>query len=344
MALLQSNDVMKLTFASPECFPVKWDERDDKIAFHQLTQDIFRSTVFLGETDIIMQHPFLGSSSIGDILACGKGPGNQAESKHYIFHLAYCCSTLLARYFEECRSHLVLKEPAVLSNCASKSSGTTYSDDLRLVAISWLLGRVYPEQDIVVIKPNVPVNTIATQVLALDTTASGTFIVHGLEACITSIIKYQWRIDRVRAWNKVVYRRGHGGAPTIKPDFLDGVQTAAYWWIENMLLAMEFERANPTRAIIVRANDIAERPEQVLIRISGLPGMEKIHSRVKEMTSGDVEKHYSKRSNVKYDLSDREAEIGRLLETYANEIKQARDWLATHYGDLVLSADRVGRG
>lgn len=85
------------------------------------------------------------------------------------------------------------------------------------------------------------------------------------------------------------------GEVSHKPDMLTDAQVAGYWWLGNLNLAKRLRKKYSERIIVVQANDIAERAEQVLGRIARLPSMHGVLEEICTMMSGNVGSTYSKR-------------------------------------------------
>src|SRR5690242_9997556 len=94
---------------SPEWFPVSIDPRARRMRFVRMSPETYRASVFL---DARTHH-------LGEIRTAGmdellRGRPRGPSRVHYIFHTAFCCSTLLARHLEALPRVLVLKEPGIL--------------------------------------------------------------------------------------------------------------------------------------------------------------------------------------------------------------------------------------
>jgi hypothetical protein len=255
---------------------------------------------------------------------------------HLIFHPAYCCSTLLARYFEQNQRHIVIKEPAVTTAFSLTVRHFSEKSELKLLTIMRLLSRGFPEQDLAVVKFNVFENIIAKDILRIDPTASATFITHGLDACIASILKAPWRVDKVRRWNNNVYRWAyHHKEDVMKPDSLDDIQSVAFWWRYNIKWMTDARAAYPDGTLVVTADEIAEAPRNVLIQTSNLSGMFRIRERITEMLDSGVSREYSKRDGMSYDKEDRKKDIERSLAKFRSEGIRARRWLDENFGGAI---------
>jgi hypothetical protein len=330
--------------SNPEYFPVTWKEEGSEIIFHYFSAAVLKSEKFLGNPELVKSSQAIANIPLGDILSTRFiGYENHCHT-HFIFHLAYCCSTLLARYFEQSSHHLVMKEPGILASFSLKARGIGEREELKLATLVRLLGRVLPGQDLAIVKLNVFENILADELLRVDSSITATFIVQSLEDCLGSILKLKWRVEKVREWNRNIYRwHYHAKRVVIKPDGLDDVQAVAFWWIMNLKGASELLSAYPSRVLVLTADMIAERPEDVLVKHSNLPGMSQLEDRITEMLSNNVAQKYSKQSNKAYDSQSRKFDLEESLSKFETQALIARQWLEVHFGDVLETADRLAR-
>lgn len=126
-------------------------------------------------------------------------PNKAAELPKYIFHTAFCCSTLLARCLDLKGSSLALKEPQVLMTLANYRR--THHAGLQNPAaarelfklVSWLLFRRFPSDDgqfqEVIIKPTNTVNNIIQPLLEVDLHSRAILLHSDLESFLISLLK-----------------------------------------------------------------------------------------------------------------------------------------------------------
>lgn len=323
-----------------EWFPAKWNERDQEFAFYLISPEMLRSSRFAGDSRFIRTLKPLGFRSMGDLLTTRMSEAKNAVHLHLIFHMAYCCSTLLARYLEQSARHLVFKEPSVTSSFALTVRECSERNELKLLTILCLLNRGFPGQDLAVVKFNVFENILANDMVRIYSSATATYIIHCLDACIASILKFAWRVDKARAWNMNIYRWAyHRSEKLMKPDSLDDVQTVAFWWLINIKLMNELRVAYGSRVSVVTANEIAEDPKGVLIRLSSFSGMERIRDRITEMLESGASKEYSKIDGKGYDLEDRKKDMNQSLLKFKDEGLRARQWLLDNFSDAMMQID-----
>lgn len=125
-------------------------------------------------------------------------PATQSQPR-YIFHTAFCCSTLLARCVDFPSATIALKEPQVLMTLANYkrtrhqrlATAKTADEIYRLV--SWLLFRPITDDSgnplAVVVKPTNTVNNIIAELLSVHPTSRALLLHSDLESFLISLIK-----------------------------------------------------------------------------------------------------------------------------------------------------------
>lgn len=112
---------------------------------------------------------------------------------HWIFHTAFCCSTLMARAMDVPGHSLSLKEPGILmglanANRVAQQQGLSAKDLRQLTdAVFALLARRFSPSEAIIIKPTNPANPVAADALAQGHRAI--FMVSELKDFLISVLK-----------------------------------------------------------------------------------------------------------------------------------------------------------
>ena len=154
----------------------------------------------------------------------------------WIFHIAHCGSTLLARMIDQPQSGLVLREPPPLRQLGVLAAGGNQSDDWtdRLMLAHAMVARRFEPSQPTVVKANVPVNFIIAQILEFDPDAPVILLYLALEPYLLAIL----RNPRRRAWVDRVTRLlepALAAAVGLDPRS-DTVERAAALWLAQMLI------------------------------------------------------------------------------------------------------------
>ncbi|WP_277981739.1 hypothetical protein [Sphingomonas phyllosphaerae] len=108
----------------------------------------------------------------------------------WIFHVAHCGSTLLARALDSMEGGLVLREPQALRQTALAP------DPVRLALVAAMLGRRYRDDAPTLVKANVPVNFLLPALAAAQPDARAILLYLPLRDYALAIL----RSDSHRAW------------------------------------------------------------------------------------------------------------------------------------------------
>ncbi|TZG27889.1 hypothetical protein [Sphingomonas montanisoli] len=222
-------------FASPDHYLFIFD--DDDAVFREMDREAYARSIFLDQR--IEAASARGARvPIVPLLQHNQQRGGDAPEIGWIFHVAYCGSTLLARGIDRTDHSLVLREPAPLHQLAIEAAQTFagepandgWIEGLRLQLA--MLGRRYDADAPVVVKANVPVNFIIPELMALQPDAKGILLHFGLNDYLAAIL----RSDQHRDWIEMMAQEL---APVIAieagpVDGLDTAQKAGALWLAQI--------------------------------------------------------------------------------------------------------------
>jgi hypothetical protein len=140
----------------------------------------------------------------------------------WIFHVAHCGSTLLARALDRIEANLVLREPLALRQLALAP------DRDRLAMTAAMVSKRYEAGLPTIVKANVPVNFLLPDLIALDPDASAIFLHLKLRDYLLAIL----RNDNHRGWmrNVTAQLSAHLGDLSLLAD----AECAAALWLAQM--------------------------------------------------------------------------------------------------------------
>jgi hypothetical protein len=109
--------------------------------------------------------------------------------QRYVFHSAFCCSTLIANAFERPGLAMALKEPVLLNDLSGwRRRGAAMRDvGARLADALTLLGGNVPAGEALVVKPSNVVNAFAPAMMALRPEARALLVYAPLDTFVASI-------------------------------------------------------------------------------------------------------------------------------------------------------------
>ena len=326
--------------ATPDFFPTNLDVKRNVIKFDQMSREAFRESLFLdrqivraGKTTLMAEMPKLSTRPARLPL-------------QFILHVAFCGSTLLARYLETLPHCLVLKEPGVLSQLSLMENRISTADDPR----SWgewfkvtmaLLSRGYPEHHAVVIKAADMCNWMGSLFLDHNEETKIVFLFIPLRMFLLQTLK----VDHRRRWlreHMQVLRRSMARVPFLVEvdvaDLTDGRCAAAMWLTNAYLCRSLLERPNSHHVLVLSGDRLISQPGEGVFAAAdhlGLLPDESSRNAIRELRPLS---HHSKDEQLAYDASTWTAELADVEARHGIEVDAAMSWaVAASSGWLAAS-------
>ena len=233
----------------------------------------------------------------------------------WIFHVAHCGSTLLARALDKPTANLVLREPRALRQLAINPNPQ------RLPLVTAMLSKRYQAELPTVVKANVPVNFLLPQLVEFDPQARAIMLHLGLRDYLLSIL----RDAAHRAWLRRVTSRlaSHLGDLSA---FSDTACAATLWLGQMRTFATAI--ASLPNARTLDAECFYAQPGQCLKLAAAHLGVPMSDVEIGAIVQGPLFATYSKNPQVSFN-NDMRLERRRELErTLGPEIEQAQRWVA----------------
>lgn len=326
--------------SSPELYPINIDTRRHLVSFIPMTLDRYRLSSFLdgGSSGI---SPIVYTFNLDDLLLFGLHAPHCTAAVNYVFHTAYCCSTLLARYLDLIPACFVLKEPSILAQLAmlrpsgnpalNLAQGMATGDEwqsLMNLAIR-LLTRTYAPDHVVVIKVNDLCNSIGHALLKTDRRSQIVFLHVPLRTFILSVLKTQSR----RVWLRTRLRDTRKAAESfprldgIDPASLRDAEGAAYLWLLNSLIYNRLRMGEDSaRVLAFDGEKVAENPKQALAEIASFFRLTLPESTLSQLLVDPSVGRYSKNLSVEYNTESRRHDLERVQARFGKEAENGVDW------------------
>jgi len=242
----------------------------------------------------------------------------------WIFHVAHCGSTLLARAIDHPDRSLVLREPLALRQLGVQRAPTDRGWQSRLRLTTSMLGRRYHPGAPAIVKGNVPVNFIAANILALDPTAPAIFLYFPLRAYLLAIL----RSDDHRRWVANVTTQLQPALAEAAGDVtgLDPVERAAALWLAQMRFYAETIDLFP-QARSLHAEDLFNRPSDVLAAAARHFGVALSDDEIATIVGGPLFATYAKQPGQRFDNQARLAVQADSERRLGPELERARRWV-----------------
>jgi hypothetical protein len=313
------NDISAI-FKSPDYYPMSMDFRREVLRFVRMSPDAYRDSVFLDT-----RTKFLGGIAyeirLDDVLFAERNQRIFPRPIHYILHTTFCCSTLLARYFEALESCFVLKEPLLLTQLAVTPPRSVEPWDEVFDVGMKLLSRGYEPSQITIIKPHEPCNVLAGRLLERDVRSTVTFLIIPLKQFLLAILKSKERRAWIRTRIRSLYPDALPQFAPIAPEQLTDAESAAYLWLVNRFLCEQLRSGEyGSRVLVIDGNMVADAPEAVLSRVSQLCGLNLDDGQL-ELLQRNVKGRYSKDVFRPFDAIARKEELTQLEDRFGSEVE-----------------------
>ena len=248
----------------------------------------------------------------------------------WIFHVAHCGSTLLARGLDDPGASLVLREPLALRQTALAP------DPARLGLVLAMLGKRYRNDAPTLVKANVPVNFILPQVTAADPTALTILLYLPLRDYLTAIL----RSDIHRTWLGNVTRSlaAHLGDLS---GLSDAERGAALWLAQMRLFTRALDAMPNARALDGEA--LFADPLAVLKAAAAHLAIPIAPETIAARVAGPLFSTYSKNPALAFDNAARLARRAEVGRTIAAELDKAEAWVSQQAGSAPPEAALVER-
>ena len=245
----------------------------------------------------------------------------------WIFHVAQCGSTLLARALDLPGRSLVLREPAALRRLGVGAAAGAGSDGaptpalLRLVVA--MLGKRWEPDRPVIVKANVPVNFIAERLLALDPQAPAIVLHFPLANYVAAILRTEGHVR----WTEGVFaelRLAESPFCAAAPPASAAEMAAALWFAQ--MKAFESLLDDYPHVHSLDAGHLFDRPVQSVGAAAQLFGVDLAEGEAEAIARSELFHSYSKNPALDYDPEVRLAREAEAMRRLATEIAQAASW------------------
>ena len=242
----------------------------------------------------------------------------------WIFHVAHCGSTLLARALDALDGALVLREPQALRQLAIDP------DDAGLRLVLGMTTRRYRADAPTLVKANVPVNFLLPRMWPVLGEARAILLYLPLRDYLLAIL----RSDQHRDWLRRVTTQL---APHL--GVLDGrsdAHRAATLWTAQMRAFADAIASRPNDVRSLDAEAFFADPAPVLIAAATHLRLPLDQATIAQIVAGPLFATYSKNPTVAFDNDARLARRAELEHALAAELAEAQDVAEAHGDDAAV--------
>jgi hypothetical protein len=252
----------------------------------------------------------------------------------WIFHVAHCGSTLLARALDRPAGGLVLREPLALRQLGFDAAAGTADWPEKLAIVRALLSRrAQKSASPTIIKANVPANFGPAGAISADPAERAIFLYFPLESYLLAIL----RSPNHRAWVRAITDSlapaivAAIGAPL--PD-ADAQRAAALWLAQMRLFNAALAAAPHSRSLDAEA--LFTAPAPVLAAAATLFGQPIPAAEIDSIVNGPLFATYAKNPAFAFDNAARVARRNEAATALAPELAAARQWVAPRLAENPL--------
>jgi hypothetical protein len=293
--------------------------------------------------------PFLTDEHLGEAeaplvirLADAMADAPPPAPLHFLFHSAYCCSTLLAAALDIPGISMGLKEPVLLNDLIGwRHRGAKGPEVARVLDASLhLLARPFDPSEAVVVKPSNIVNPLIPAIMGLRPDTRALLLHAPLDAYLASIArKGMWGRLWVRDLFQKLLREGMIEPLGIAPaDYLGltDIQVAAVGWLAQQHQFQTLCDRLGERVATLDSETLVARPAESLAALARLFGLGLDDAVVAAIATGPIFARDAK-DGAAFTPGQRAEAAQRGLEVHADEIAKVAHWAG-------VLADNAGIG
>lgn len=331
--------------ADPNWWPHRYDPVKGHVHYIRATRDDHRQAVFL--TDEYLKNAS-SPRAVGLPAAAGAAVGaGEKAPLHFIFHSAYCCSTLLARAFDQPTLSMGLKEPQILNDLSGwRMRGAQPQEVAHVMAgVLAVLSRPFGEGEAVVVKPSNLVNGLAGLMLHVSPSSRAVFLYAPLKDFLGSIArKGIWGRHWVRDLMVKQMREGLINFGLQGEDYLrlTDLQAAAVGWLaQHALFSQLVSKFGAERVRTLNSVELMKAPDVAMRKLLDHYGLAMDDTALRELVNGPVFTKHSKNDEA-FDAEAREAERQAGEALHADEIEKVAIWAKTMAKNANVSFELPG--
>jgi hypothetical protein len=326
---------------TPDLFPGRVNLFDGKAWFVKMSPSTYRASVFLDPARI------KGSCLIETNLdwlheACEY---IHWQPTSFIFHSAFCGSTLMSQVLETVFNCLSLREPELLNSMLiyNRSNAPKEEKSFWFDSLQRLLSRRFVPDQPVVVKANDYANPVMLDLVDWEPEVPILFMYTPLNEFIAGCLK----ADNRREWIKQRYEsvkpflaKVFDLENTLKINESDYGELAAVYWSYNITMFLQVSQ-NPAATIkSLNFNDMLANPKEAVKQCGALFDLKVKKDVDSNAVIGEMLGVYSKNSNIKYSPQQRLEELQKHFAQFSEEQisgeKVARKLLGENYPQIRL--------
>lgn len=317
--------------------PVAFDPRDPR--HYVADYDVANDALLVADVApaLLARAPFLDRRLEIDWDGALRVPASTVDAPDspapaFIFHTAFCCSTLLARALDAPPGVVALKEPLALMSLSAASLDATFARDRlddRLHRTLALLGRPWAGDGRVLIKPTNLVNRLLPRILAVAPGARAVLLYSSLREFLVSCCKKLPQAETRIRWMANHLLPGSSLARTLGVDPahpFNFVEACVLTWYAQMeLFGQALARDGGQRLASLDMDVLLADPPGTVARCARWLALDAALDGLDARVGAEFSRH-AKATDQPFDPAAREEEKRRVLARWGGLIDQAEAW------------------
>jgi len=335
------NDLLERACERPEYYLQKFNFEAGTGVFSRMSRQSFRDSAFLDERlqaagESQFELPLTG------LLGGCQQPGQTGRQPAYLFHTAYCCSTLLSRALDVAGRTLVYREPVALHQLAVMQRRRNEVPDALLQRWDTLLGlairmlsKSWSPAEVPVIKATDSCNNIINRLLGHSPGSAALLLYSQLGDFLVANLKSDGRRQFLRRLlgRSILDAAADPLLREVDARSLDDARAAAFVWMVQMLSYRNALEGQAGRCRALDVSHLLARPERVLPAVADHLGLALTDEEVSAVLQGPVWHTHSKDGSIgEYNAQERARDKTSLSLDLEREIMVATDWVRTFPG------------
>lgn len=329
---------MPAFIADPTNFPLRFDFNQGFVKFIKLSREEIADSAFLdhrapGADVSIAAMPI---KELENRWLEAEGSNNKLARKPvYIFHTAFCSSTLICRCLDAPGKTLTLKEPALLVDISSARRfgapqvKAEFRDILQLGVR--VLSRAFEGESHVIIKPSNGANDLLPDLLNDNPQAKALLLFTDIRTFLISVIK---RGEQGRQFARMLLRHPWGGDARLSG--LTGDEALQLTDLQVAALAWNFQVESFMKALVqfsasrVRALDAESFRHDSVLALSAIDEFFELHlgqSHIKDVIDGPIFKTDSKQRGRAFNPEEHRKMTLSIEDEYGNDLDAVIKWV-----------------
>lgn len=319
-----SKDVARIV-ADPEWLAHRYDEQADAFQYRQVTRARHAEVPFAID-DYLGKEP---NPVVIPRTAAAQQLGQQA-SVHFIFHSAFCASTMLVRALDRPGSAMGISEPVILNDMVGwRRRGAEVQRHAKVMDDALgQLSRPWGAGEAVILKPSNIYNGLSLGALALRPQAKALLLYAPIDEFLLSVArKGMWCRLWVRELLEGMLQDGMVDLGFETRDYFrqTDLQVAAVGWLaQHMQFHRMAKHFGPDRIATLDSEALTGDPAATVAKVAG-------HFGIRDKDPSDYADHpailRNSKSGAAFERGERQLDQVRAREVHGEEIEKVSEWI-----------------